>query len=148
MDTNEFIKKIEEEAKKKRDALNAEYEEELKNRRSDDPDVFTPPVETSVFIYFDVDGKVVETLEEAETYIEQVLDENGQLVREVWYTKNKNEEQDVEEGVSLETLYFDENDVEVEPENASFVVFRKSKDGQVVAENKYPISKNFKGPNL
>lgn len=148
MNTNDFIKKMEEEAKNKRDALNAEYEEELKNRRNDGPDVYTPPLETSVFIYFDADGKVVETIEEAETYIEQILDEDGQLVREVWYTKNKPEELEVEDGVSVEVLYLDENNNQVEPENASYTVFRKAKDGEVLSENKYPISKNFKGMNL
>lgn len=148
MEPNDFIKKIEEEAKKKREALNAEYEEDLRNRRSDDQDVFTPPEETSVFIYFDADGKVVETIEEAETYIEQVLDEKGQLVREVWYKKNETNEQIVEDGVSVEVLYLDENNNQVEPENASYTVFRKTKDGEVLSENKYPISKDFKGMNL
>ena len=96
----------------------------------------------------ELEKEIVETIEEAETYIEQILDEDGQLVREVWYTKNKPEELEVEEGVSVEVLYLDENNNQVEPENASYTVFRKTKDGQIVSENKYPISKNFKGPNL
>lgn len=99
------------------------------------------PVETenSKITYLDNDRKIVDR-EHATKAVVQVFDDEGNLTQEVWSDLTE-KSFEVEEGTETVTLYVDDNNNEVSQDLATFIIYRTTKDGKVIYEDKYSLEK-------
>ena len=95
--------------------------------------------ENSKITYLDNDRKIVDK-EHATKAVVQVFDDEGNLTQEVWSDLTQ-KSFEVEDGTETVTLYVDDNNNEVSQELATFIIYRTTKDGKVIYEDKYSLEK-------
>lgn len=95
--------------------------------------------ENSKITYLDNDRKIVDR-EHATTAVVQVFDDEGNLIQEVWSKLNE-KPFEIEEGTETVTIYVDDNNNEVSEELATYIIYRTTKDGKVIYEDKYSLEK-------
>ena len=93
--------------------------------------------------YMDDDHNFVSP-DKATIRVIRVLDENGNLIEEVWQVRDKAETENIPDDEKIVTRYVDAQGRDVDQEKATHVIFEKYKNGKLVSSDQYTLGKNAK----